>query len=171
MQDLNQSWKSLYTLSESTEEEPSEERLSSIPPLLWSSFYTTLLPFLDYKMGSGGMLVLCWSHRLFEEVANGLYLSSVAIAHARFGKLADYFGGNLNSGRLISLNNAKTYRTRSLACNTNINSMYTRTNLSVCPGIQNKYDNIYTNHHCTIIILHASCMFSMQAVIIPSPSH
>ena len=103
MQNLNQSWKPLYPLSESTEEEPSEKRLTSIPPLLWSSFNATLLPFLDYKMGIGGMLVLCWSHRLFEEVASGLYLSSVATAHARFSKLADYFGGKLNSGRLISL--------------------------------------------------------------------
>lgn len=100
LQDINQAWKSLYILPESAEEDPSEERLTSVPPLLWSSFYTTLFPFLDYRVGTGGMFVLCWSHRLFEEVAVSLYLSSVVTAHARFSKLADYFGGKLHSGRL-----------------------------------------------------------------------
>lgn len=100
MQDINQTWRSLHSLI-SIVADPSPETLTSVPPLLWSSFHMALQPFLDYRLGFGGMLVLRWSHKLLEKVADNLFLSSGPKAHAVLNKLADYFGGKLYDGKPI----------------------------------------------------------------------
>ena len=81
MKEVNQRWGS------------DTARLSAVPPLLWSKIFHGLSPFLEFRVGSGGILVLRWSHRQLEEVASSCYLSS---KERIFGILVDYFSGKLS---------------------------------------------------------------------------
>ena len=72
---------------------PDNSRLTYIPPMLWSRFYHSLSPLLELRMGAGGYLVYCWSHRHLKESAEEHYLTPEVVAHERYGKLAEYFGG------------------------------------------------------------------------------
>lgn len=94
MSEINHGWRTREVTAD-VEETASPQQLGFIPPLLWSQLYHSLQPFLELRMGSGGYLVFCWSHRHLKEAAEEHYLKPEATASKRYTKLAEYFCGDL----------------------------------------------------------------------------
>lgn len=85
MQHLKKGWCSRYR------DVAAPDDISQIPPLLWSQFYHTLLPFLELRMGVEQTLVFRWSCRSLVDVVTQNYLSAGDSTTKIFSHLADYF--------------------------------------------------------------------------------